>query len=115
MPRAGKRRQALAPQGLRAAAAGGGPGPGRPLKPRSSRHRDASVNGALQRRRRPPGRGLRTRTRRSSMRHRFHATLALLATVALSAPALADVATVTVNGVCPGPQPVALQLTIDFT
>jgi hypothetical protein len=42
-------------------------------------------------------------------------SLVLLAALALAAPARADVATVPVTGVCPGAQPVSLQLTIDFT
>jgi hypothetical protein len=50
------------------------------------------------------------------MRNRFHRlSLALLAALALAAPARADVSTVDVPGVCPGPQAVALRLTIDFT
>ena len=50
------------------------------------------------------------------MPHRYPLlSLAALAILALAAPARADIATLTVNGVCPGPQPVALKLTIDFT
>ena len=50
------------------------------------------------------------------MRVRFHGyLLALSATLAFAAAARADVATVPVNGTCPGPQPVGMQLTIDFT
>jgi hypothetical protein len=57
------------------------------------------------------------------MRDRFHRLpLVLFAALALAGPMLcmgtlarADVATVDVSGVCPGPQSVALRLTIDFT
>lgn len=41
--------------------------------------------------------------------------LLLSALLTLAAPARADVAAVDVNGVCPGPQSVAMRLTIDFT